>query len=275
MHFNGHYWCDYALDATSPITWRYRGGPGTGALADVGSHLLDLSEFICGPITEVSGAAFTTLDHPASGARRCHLRPHQGCGQRGAGAGRERGCRHLHREVRQRRGGHILSVARRAQPARRPRLRTVRIEGLGVMEPAPAGRVRDFDGRRPQRHRRAAAGADRAGAPVHPRRLADGLPAASVTVWPICSAIRPAPSWTRSPASTSLGRCPASTQACTGCASSPRSPNPPSPAAQPSKSPLTRTEFTSMKLGVYTAILHDKPLRGSAGSHRLSGPDRR
>ena len=61
IHFNGHYWCDYALDRSSPITWRYRGGPGTGALADVGSHLLDLSEFICGPITEVSGAAFATL----------------------------------------------------------------------------------------------------------------------------------------------------------------------------------------------------------------------
>ena len=53
VHFNGHYWCDYALDPTSPITWRYRGGPGTGALADVGSHLIDLSEFVCGPIVEV------------------------------------------------------------------------------------------------------------------------------------------------------------------------------------------------------------------------------
>ena len=61
VHFNGHYWCDYALDPTAPITWRYRGGPGTGALADVGSHLLDLSEFVCGPIAEVSGAVFTTL----------------------------------------------------------------------------------------------------------------------------------------------------------------------------------------------------------------------
>ena len=61
VHFNGHYWCDYALDPTSPITWRYRGGPGTGALADVGSHLIDMSEYICGPITEVSAAAFATL----------------------------------------------------------------------------------------------------------------------------------------------------------------------------------------------------------------------
>jgi predicted dehydrogenase len=61
VHFNGHYWCDYALDPTSPITWRYRGGPGTGALADIGSHLLDLSEFVCGPIVEVSGAQLHTL----------------------------------------------------------------------------------------------------------------------------------------------------------------------------------------------------------------------
>jgi predicted dehydrogenase len=26
IRFNGHYWCDYELDPTSPITWRYRGG---------------------------------------------------------------------------------------------------------------------------------------------------------------------------------------------------------------------------------------------------------
>ena len=61
VHFNGRYWCDYALDPTAPITWRYRGGPGTGALADIGSHLIDMSEFVCGPIAEVSGAVFTTL----------------------------------------------------------------------------------------------------------------------------------------------------------------------------------------------------------------------
>src|SRR6476646_9955608 len=51
VHFNGRYWCDYALDPTAPISWRYRGGPGTGALADVGSGL----------IAEVSGAVFATL----------------------------------------------------------------------------------------------------------------------------------------------------------------------------------------------------------------------
>src|SRR3981189_3535930 len=86
------------------------------------------------------------------------------------------------------------------------------------------------------------------------------MPAVSGTGGPICSATSPAPSWTGSPASASLDRCQASTPACTGCGSSPRSPNPPSLAAPPSKSP-NQNGVHPMKLGVYTAILHDKPLR--------------
>ena len=61
LHFNGHYWCDYGVDADAPMSWRYKGGPGTGALADVGSHLVDLAEFVCGPITAVRGAVFATV----------------------------------------------------------------------------------------------------------------------------------------------------------------------------------------------------------------------
>lgn len=41
LHFNGHYWCDYGADANAPTSWRYTGSPGSGALADVGSHLID------------------------------------------------------------------------------------------------------------------------------------------------------------------------------------------------------------------------------------------
>jgi predicted dehydrogenase len=59
-HFNGRYWCDYARSAETPMAWRYKGAPGTGALADIGSHLIDLAEFLCGPMTSVSGATFTT-----------------------------------------------------------------------------------------------------------------------------------------------------------------------------------------------------------------------
>ena len=60
-HFNGHYWCNYAQNANNPISWRYRGGPGSGALADIGSHMIDLGEYICGPMTSVSGAVFQTF----------------------------------------------------------------------------------------------------------------------------------------------------------------------------------------------------------------------
>lgn len=61
VHFDGRYRADYSLDPTGPMTWRYRGSQGTGALADVGSHLIDLAEFVAGPIVEVRGAQFATV----------------------------------------------------------------------------------------------------------------------------------------------------------------------------------------------------------------------
>ena len=61
VHFNGHYWCDYGCDPRGPISWRYKGGPGSGALSDIGSHLLDAAEFVCGPIRSVRGAVLSTV----------------------------------------------------------------------------------------------------------------------------------------------------------------------------------------------------------------------
>jgi predicted dehydrogenase len=40
LHFTGNYWADYSCDPMSPISWRYKGGMGTGALADVGSRFV-------------------------------------------------------------------------------------------------------------------------------------------------------------------------------------------------------------------------------------------
>ena len=60
LHVDVRYWCDYASDPQGPISWRYRGAPGTGALADVGSHAAYLGEFLAGDIQEVSGGRFTT-----------------------------------------------------------------------------------------------------------------------------------------------------------------------------------------------------------------------
>jgi predicted dehydrogenase len=61
LHFNGRYWVDYGCDPRAPMSWRYRGGPGSGALADVGSHLVDLAEFLCGPVQSVGGASLRTV----------------------------------------------------------------------------------------------------------------------------------------------------------------------------------------------------------------------
>lgn len=60
-HVVGNYWCDYGADPQRPMSWRYQGGPGSGVLADIGSHLADLAEFFCGETTGVQGTGMTTL----------------------------------------------------------------------------------------------------------------------------------------------------------------------------------------------------------------------
>jgi predicted dehydrogenase len=58
--FQGRYWCDYACNPRGPLTWRFRGGPGSGALGDIGAHIIDTAEFVCGPIVSVSGGEIST-----------------------------------------------------------------------------------------------------------------------------------------------------------------------------------------------------------------------
>ncbi len=60
LHFSGRYWTDYGCSAQAPMSWRYRGGPGSGALADVGSHLSYVAEFLAGDIVSVSGGRLST-----------------------------------------------------------------------------------------------------------------------------------------------------------------------------------------------------------------------
>lgn len=59
-HLNARYWCDYGADPSTPMAWRYSGPMGSGALGDVGSHLIDTAETICGPLQSVSGGSFMT-----------------------------------------------------------------------------------------------------------------------------------------------------------------------------------------------------------------------
>lgn len=60
-HIDARYWCDYGNDPSTPMAWRYKGPMGSGALGDVGSHLIDTAEVVCGPLKAVSGATMATL----------------------------------------------------------------------------------------------------------------------------------------------------------------------------------------------------------------------
>jgi predicted dehydrogenase len=60
VFLNGHYMCDYGVDPGRPMSWRYKGAPGSGALSDIGSHLIDLAEFVCGPISSIRGGVLST-----------------------------------------------------------------------------------------------------------------------------------------------------------------------------------------------------------------------
>jgi len=60
LHFSGRYWTDYGCSSTAPMSWRYQGPQGSGALADVGSHLSYVAEFLAGPVQQVSGGILST-----------------------------------------------------------------------------------------------------------------------------------------------------------------------------------------------------------------------
>jgi predicted dehydrogenase len=60
--FSARYFTDYAASPEVPFTWRYaRGLAGSGALGDVGSHIIDLGRFLVGDIASVAGATLSTF----------------------------------------------------------------------------------------------------------------------------------------------------------------------------------------------------------------------
>ncbi len=60
ISFRGRYFEDYLSDPRLPFTWRCeRRLAGAGALADLGSHLINLAHFLLGPIARVAAALET------------------------------------------------------------------------------------------------------------------------------------------------------------------------------------------------------------------------
>lgn len=59
-HFRGDYLQDWIVDPAFPLVWRLRREQaGSGALGDIGSHVVDLARCLVGEITEVAGALQT------------------------------------------------------------------------------------------------------------------------------------------------------------------------------------------------------------------------
>jgi predicted dehydrogenase len=68
-HFRARYLQDWLVDPDAAVTWRLRRDhAGSGALGDLGSHVIDLARFLVGEITEVSGATQTFV-HERGGER--------------------------------------------------------------------------------------------------------------------------------------------------------------------------------------------------------------
>lgn len=61
-HFRGTYLQDWPMDPKFPLYWRFdRAKSGSGALGDLGSHVIDLSRFLMGEISEVSATLETFI----------------------------------------------------------------------------------------------------------------------------------------------------------------------------------------------------------------------
>ena len=61
-HWRAVYLQDFILDPSFPLIWRLdREVAGSGALGDIGAHIIDLAHFLIGPVTEVVGNAQTFI----------------------------------------------------------------------------------------------------------------------------------------------------------------------------------------------------------------------
>lgn len=72
--FRGSYQEDYLADASTPFGWRcLRNQGGAGALADLGTHLINMAEYLLGPLAGVFGSlatVHTQRPDPATGEMR-------------------------------------------------------------------------------------------------------------------------------------------------------------------------------------------------------------
>ena len=108
-HVRALYLQDWLSDADAPMTWRLRKDKaGSGALGDLGAHIVDATQFLVGDLlTGVSALTKTFV----------HKRPNEGGG--GTRRRDRRRRRGVHRPVRERRAGHVRGDPVRVGPQER------------------------------------------------------------------------------------------------------------------------------------------------------------
>ena len=73
LNFRGTYLQDWSADPDSPLSWRFqRKVAGSGAVGDIGTHVIDLARYLAGEITSVNAVARTWVSgscrSPSSGS---------------------------------------------------------------------------------------------------------------------------------------------------------------------------------------------------------------
>jgi predicted dehydrogenase len=62
INFRGTYLQDWSADPQSPLSWRFQKSiAGSGAVGDIGTHVIDLARYLAGEITSVNGLARTII----------------------------------------------------------------------------------------------------------------------------------------------------------------------------------------------------------------------
>ena len=55
LHFDGHFFQDYAADPRLPFSWRFdKSVSGGGAFGDIGSHISDIACALMGPVSRIT-----------------------------------------------------------------------------------------------------------------------------------------------------------------------------------------------------------------------------
>lgn len=64
LNFRGTYLQDWSADPSGPLSWRFQKDiAGSGALGDIGTHVVDIARYLVGDIASVSAIAITYIDN--------------------------------------------------------------------------------------------------------------------------------------------------------------------------------------------------------------------